>query len=194
VLRTNQPPTVLLHVCHESRQEALRIYSQIGKIDPAKSLAYSYAFLDLSKDTLSMPLAEDEDAALDQWILFGSEVLTDETFEKLKYLAIDCGVWNTWGKSYNGLTKFKSLVEAAIVCHNGASNDDSHELWRMKPTEFELVEVEGTRTSPYRTAIVPKKIRELEVKYPDLREPKITFKTVVRGGKPMLLQLRGRGR
>jgi len=75
VLRTNQPPPSMLHVCHESMQETLRIYSQIGNIDPVDGLAFSYAILDLSKDTLFLQVPNGDIETDGQRLLFSARLL-----------------------------------------------------------------------------------------------------------------------
>jgi hypothetical protein len=183
VLRTNQPPPMMLHVCHESRQETMMIYSQIGNVATVDGLTCSYTVLDLSRDTLFVQLPAGDPHADDQELLLSERLLTDETFKALKYLAIDTHLWTQHIVSYWFLTKFKSLLELTLVIHDIEGIGADHECWRMQPAQFELVEVEESRVHNSWKQEFSKAFGELKQEYPEWKEPKVIFKTVVRGGR-----------
>ena len=184
VLRANQPPPVVFHVCSESRRESLRILSQIGKIDPQNSLYYSWALLDLSKDTLLMPQVAGSESN-EQRDIFGSRVLTDETFDNLKYLAIDCSIWSTLSRT-TCLTKFKNLFELSIVFEKECEfeieqvGEKREYHWRMPSTTFELVQVDASSSLALHLETALTVIHDLKAVYQNWREPKVVIKALVR--------------
>lgn len=186
-LRANQPPPVIQHVCHESRQETFRFYSQIGNAGSDGEINDSYAFLDLSKDTLYMQqtvgLGKPENE--DQEFLLSGAVLADETFKRLKYLAIDKAIWWECVELHKTLWQFESLLELAIVVHDPrVTNEDfRHETWRMKSTHIELVEVTEYWVGEHLKQDLAEIIEETKRECPEWKEPKFVFKTIVRGGR-----------
>jgi hypothetical protein len=142
LIRTNQPPPPTLHICRESRKEALKRYIQVGKIGQGEDeLDFCYALIDPLKDTLFFPWVNH-----DRWdIIFrlqysfiGGDLYTQEFKNKLQYLAIDAEVWIEHSHC-DYLTYFRNLKELTIVCHATGSTLE-HEQWRMKSPEIEFHE------------------------------------------------------
>lgn len=79
-----------------------------------------------------------------QRYLLDNNFLTEETLSRLKYLAVDLGVWNSLRGynfcTYRNLTRFSGLEEFIIVDHD---INPLHEVWRIQPYQFELVGLKG---------------------------------------------------
>jgi hypothetical protein len=189
VIRTNQPPPVLLSVCHESREETLRKYITICKPENFREVEHCHLLMGPSKDTLFIPYANSNlsEHYLQATLVWG-DFYSEEALDKIRYFAIDTDVWDQYAHGHaECISKFRKLVELTLIDHEGGWLDiESHDAWRMSDTDIDFVEptdfyLPGLFSE--RTTQVQALFRKVKQISPDWHEPTLQVKTIARGGK-----------
>lgn len=190
VIRTNQPPPVLLSVCFESREEALRQYISICNPEDFREVNYCHVLLDPCKDTLFIPYANSNlsDHYLQACLVWG-DFYSEVALEKIRYLAIDTDVWDQYTQGHvECISKFRNLKRLTLIDHEGGwLCYENHDSWRMKETDIKFVKLARAYNLSALFSEREKEVRALFQKvketFPKWNEPTIHFKTIARGDK-----------